>query len=77
VYFGLSADFDYPPQFSPPLPRIIESLLYIGEIGWDGMGWIGLVLDKDRWKALVNAVMNLQVPENAGKFLSGCTTIAP
>jgi hypothetical protein len=28
VYFGLSADFDYPRQFSPPLPRIIESLLY-------------------------------------------------
>jgi hypothetical protein len=27
VYFGLSADFDYPRQFSPPLPRIIESLL--------------------------------------------------
>jgi hypothetical protein len=29
VYFGLSADFDYPRQFSPPLPRIIESLLYL------------------------------------------------
>jgi hypothetical protein len=28
VYFGLSADFYYPRQFSPPLPRIIESLLY-------------------------------------------------
>jgi hypothetical protein len=28
VYFGLSADFDYPRQFSPPLPRIIENLLY-------------------------------------------------
>jgi hypothetical protein len=29
VYFGLSADFDYPRQFSPPLPRIIEILLYV------------------------------------------------
>jgi hypothetical protein len=29
VYFGLSADFDYPRQFSPPLPLIIESLLYL------------------------------------------------
>jgi hypothetical protein len=29
VYFGLSADFDYPRPFSPPLPRIIESLLYL------------------------------------------------
>jgi hypothetical protein len=29
VYFVLSADFDYPRQFSPPLPRIIEILLYL------------------------------------------------
>jgi hypothetical protein len=29
---------------------------------------------KDQWRALVNTVMNLQVPKNAGKFLSSCTT---
>jgi hypothetical protein len=29
---------------------------------WDGaMDWIDLALDKDRWRAVVNAVMNLQV----------------
>jgi hypothetical protein len=27
-----------------------------------GMDWIGLAQDRDRWWALVNAVMNLQVP---------------
>jgi hypothetical protein len=32
------------------------------EIGWDGMDWIDLAQDMDQWKALVNAVMNLQVP---------------
>jgi hypothetical protein len=32
------------------------------EIGWDGMGWIDLTQDRDRWRALVNAVMNLRVP---------------
>jgi hypothetical protein len=32
------------------------------EIGWGGVGWIGLVQDRDKWKALVNAVMNLLVP---------------
>jgi hypothetical protein len=32
------------------------------EIGWDGMDWIGLVQDMDQWKALVNTIMNLQVP---------------
>jgi hypothetical protein len=32
------------------------------EIGWDGMDWIHLAQDRDQWKALVNTVMNLQVP---------------
>jgi hypothetical protein len=41
------------------------------EIGWDGMYWIDLAHDRDQWRALVNAVMNLQVPQNAGKFEKG------
>jgi hypothetical protein len=32
------------------------------EIGCGGVDWIGLAQDRDKWKALVNAVMNLQVP---------------
>jgi hypothetical protein len=32
------------------------------EIGWAGVDWIGLPQDRDKWKALVNAVMNLPVP---------------
>jgi hypothetical protein len=31
------------------------------EIGWRGMDWIDLAQDRDKWKALVNTVMNLRV----------------
>jgi len=38
------------------------------EVEWGGMDWIDLAQDTDRWRALVNVIMNLQVPQNAGNF---------
>jgi hypothetical protein len=36
------------------------------EIEWDGVDWIDLAQDRDRWRALVNKVMNPRVPYNPG-----------
>jgi hypothetical protein len=32
------------------------------KIGWGSVDWIGLAQDRHKWRALVNAVMNLRVP---------------
>jgi hypothetical protein len=32
------------------------------EVGWGGMDWIDLAQERDKWRALVNSVMNLRVP---------------
>jgi hypothetical protein len=34
----------------------------LGETGWGGVDWIGLLQDREEWRALVSAVMDLRVP---------------
>jgi hypothetical protein len=32
------------------------------EIGWDGVDWIDMTQDRDKWRALVYTILNLLVP---------------
>jgi hypothetical protein len=54
------------PEGKRPLGRPIcrwvdNAKMDLKEVGWDGGDWIDLAQDRDRWRAHVNAVMNLRV----------------
>jgi hypothetical protein len=59
------------PEGKRPLGR---TRMVLGEIGCGDVDWIGLAQDRDKSRALVNLVINLRVPYNDGKLLSGHTT---
>jgi len=46
------------------------------EVGCGYMDWIELAQDRDRWRTLVSAVMNLQVPWHTGNFLTSCKPVS-
>jgi hypothetical protein len=49
--------------FGRPRSRWEDNIkLDLEEVGCGGMDWIVLAEDRDRWRALVNVVMNLRVP---------------
>jgi hypothetical protein len=46
-----------------PRRRWVDNIrMYFGEVGWGDVDWIGLAKDRNRWRALVNSVLNLRVP---------------
>jgi hypothetical protein len=61
------------PEGRRPLGRP-RRRIDLGEVGWGDVDWIGLTQDRNRRRALVNSVLNLRVPWNAGKLSSGLTT---
>jgi hypothetical protein len=40
------------------------------EIGLNDVNWIHVAQDRGQWRALVNTVMNLRVPQKTGNFLA-------
>jgi len=60
-----------------PRGRWVDNIrMDLQEVGCDYVDWIGLVQDRDRWRTLVSAVMNLRVPLNAGNFLTSCKPVS-
>jgi hypothetical protein len=55
------------PEGRRPLGRprrkwVDDDRMDLVEVGWGDVDWIGLAEDRDRWRALVNSVLNLRVP---------------
>jgi hypothetical protein len=60
-----------------PRRRWVDNIrMDLGEVGWGDVDWIGLIQNRNRWRALVNSVLNLRVPWNAGKQSSGLSSSA-
>jgi hypothetical protein len=46
-----------------PRRRSVDNIrIDLGEVGWRDVDWIDLAQDRNRWRALVNSVLNLRVP---------------
>jgi hypothetical protein len=41
---------------------VVDNKMDLVEVGWGGVDWIDLAQDRDKWRALVNVVMNRHVP---------------
>jgi hypothetical protein len=55
------------PEGKRPLGRprrmwVDNIRMHLGEVGWSDVDWIDLAQNRNRWRALVNSVLNLRVP---------------
>jgi hypothetical protein len=46
-----------------PRRRLMDNIrIDLGKMGWGDVDWVGLAKDRNRWRALVNSVLNIRVP---------------
>jgi hypothetical protein len=63
VYRILVGEAEGKRPLGRPKRRLVDNIkMDLREIGWDGMGWIEVAQDRNQWRALVKAVINLRVP---------------
>jgi hypothetical protein len=64
-------------QLGTPRRRWKDNIkMDLQEVGCGVMDWVELAKYWGRWRALVNAVMNLRIPQNVGKFLTSCKPVS-
>ena len=77
VYRFLVGKPDWRRPMRRPRRRWVDNIRTdLQEVGCGYMDWIGLVQDRDRWRTIVSAVLNLRVPWNAGNFLTSCKPVS-
>jgi hypothetical protein len=63
TYWALGAKPEERRPLGRPRRRWEDNIkMDLREVGWGSMDWTNLSQDRDRWRTLVNAVMNLRVP---------------
>ena len=73
----LDITFEHKRPLGRPRRRWVDNIrMDLQEVGGGHVDWIGLAQDRDRWRTLVSAVMNLRVPWNAGILLTSCKPVS-
>ena len=77
LYRVLVGKSEWKRPLGRPRRRWVDNIrMDLQEVGCGYMDWFGLVQDRERWRTLVSAVMNLRVPWNVGNFLTSCKPVS-